>query len=365
MKTIFKNNKKLFLIIFVEIIIFSSLLYMLVTVSNYKKAEVKVKAKEVNYGNATVATLRNTLKDLYPVGSIYISVSNINPAATYGGTWEAFGTGRTLVGVDTSQTEFDTVEETGGSKYMPQHTHSFYAAWLYRDTQGYRYASGRTNSTASAGGSSNNWNFDGAIKWTSGPGSTITISGNSGTGGSGDSGNLAPYITVYMWKKTSDSGSPVVGTCRGCVYAYYTDTKVYGPYGSTLTNYTTDYTTLVDSVGNQRPYFLGHILDNDGKILRAYSCGVLNIGYPSEKVICLEHTPTGTSHTQNSKILKSLYHYFNSDKYECHDYTGGIHCTGSLIGYSNEAGHDDGGVGFYGGGGGCTIDLRGMYCYTD
>lgn len=44
-----------------------------------------------------------------------MSVNNVNPG-TYltGTTWVAWGAGRVPVGVDTTQTEFDTVEETGG-----------------------------------------------------------------------------------------------------------------------------------------------------------------------------------------------------------------------------------------------------------
>ena len=53
----------------------------------------------------------------YPVGSVFVSVSPTNPASVFGyGTWTAFGTGRVLVGVDVGDTDFDTVEETGGSK---------------------------------------------------------------------------------------------------------------------------------------------------------------------------------------------------------------------------------------------------------
>lgn len=53
----------------------------------------------------------------FPVGAIYTSVTGVNPATELGyGTWTAFGTGRVLVGVDTSDVDFDTVMETGGSK---------------------------------------------------------------------------------------------------------------------------------------------------------------------------------------------------------------------------------------------------------
>src|SRR5574344_1357679 len=55
----------------------------------------------------------------YPVGSIYISTSSTNPSSLYGGTWESYGQGRTLIGVGsgidangTVQTFY--VDQTGG-----------------------------------------------------------------------------------------------------------------------------------------------------------------------------------------------------------------------------------------------------------
>ena len=58
------------------------------------------------------------LETIYPVGSIYINAGvATNPGTLLGfGTWSAFGTGRTIVGVDSSDTDFDAVRETGGSK---------------------------------------------------------------------------------------------------------------------------------------------------------------------------------------------------------------------------------------------------------
>lgn len=66
------------------------------------------------------------INTIYPVGSIYMSVSSTNPGVTFGvGTWEAWGSGRVPVGVDSNDTSFDTVEETGGKKnnsYTPAGT---------------------------------------------------------------------------------------------------------------------------------------------------------------------------------------------------------------------------------------------------
>lgn len=53
---------------------------------------------------------------VHPVGSIYISVDSKNPGTVYGGTWAAFGAGRTLVGFSSSDTEFNAVEKTSGEK---------------------------------------------------------------------------------------------------------------------------------------------------------------------------------------------------------------------------------------------------------
>ena len=50
-------------------------------------------------------------------GGLYVNVTGTNPNTELGyGTWTAFGAGRVLVGLDAVDTEFDTAEETGGSK---------------------------------------------------------------------------------------------------------------------------------------------------------------------------------------------------------------------------------------------------------
>ena len=70
----------------------------------------------------------NFLDKIYPIGSIYISatLSTVDQVKNVlGGTWEVYGKGQTLVGIDTSQTEFNTIGKTGGAKsvsYTPKGT---------------------------------------------------------------------------------------------------------------------------------------------------------------------------------------------------------------------------------------------------
>ena len=132
------------------------------------------------------------LPSIYPVGCIYTEVTGVNPATTFGfGTWAAFGAGRCLVGVDTGQTEFDTVEETGGDKNLQSHTHT--ARQPYALNNG---TSGGVNGNSILGGV--NGVFGGSANFYS-----ALPSFNTGTEGSGTAGNLQPYITVYFWKRTA------------------------------------------------------------------------------------------------------------------------------------------------------------------
>lgn len=169
------------------------------------------------YGMLLKEYIQQFAKEMYPVGSIYMSVKNTNPSTYFGGTWVAWGTGRVPVGVNTSDTNFNTVEKTGGAStvtlattQIPSHTH----------------AKG-TLATAGAGAHSHNlqnqktaWGTSGGnrvlIDATSGytavtnkattsvQAHSHTISGSTAaTGGGGAHSNLQPYITCYMWKRTA------------------------------------------------------------------------------------------------------------------------------------------------------------------
>lgn len=66
-------------------------------------------------------TLEKLRNQMYPVGSLYFSTNSTSPATIYGGTWERYGKGRTLVSVNESDTDF-TAGATGGSK---THNHKY------------------------------------------------------------------------------------------------------------------------------------------------------------------------------------------------------------------------------------------------
>ena len=171
------------------------------------------------YGMLLKEYIQQFAKTMYPVGSIYLSVSPTNPSTYFGGTWVAWGSGRVPVGINTSDSNFNTVEKTGGASavtltasQMPSHTHTF---------------TGSSTTTNSAGGHTHNvgWDADGGggtsrytvhkagtsgaqgTSPTSNSGAhthTLTPKGKNGnTGGGGSHTNLQPYIVCYMWKRTA------------------------------------------------------------------------------------------------------------------------------------------------------------------
>jgi len=55
--------------------------------------------------------------DAWPVGSVFLTADARNPATTLGfGVWIPYGAGRFLVGLDSTDTDFDEIGETGGTK---------------------------------------------------------------------------------------------------------------------------------------------------------------------------------------------------------------------------------------------------------
>ena len=147
------------------------------------------------------AALIAVLDDVYPVGSIYTSVSATLPSAISSiGTWVAFGAGKVLVGQDAGDASFDTLEETGGSKnaIVVSHTHNLtdlgHAHNLTVTGIGAGGGSGEFTGTNGNPAPSNVANR----VITNTTGITIDSAGSSGT-----NANLQPYVVVKMWKRTA------------------------------------------------------------------------------------------------------------------------------------------------------------------
>ena len=152
---------------------------------------------------AGASSLGVIMTAIYPVGHVYTSVVSTNPASLLAGmsgtTWVAFGSGKTLVGLDSSDSSFNQIEETGGSKtdnttsgsttltiaQMPSHTHT-----LTPVIQSSIATDGEPNRVS--GGTANNGN--------------VTASPTGGGGGHTHTNShsiLQPYIVVYFWKRTA------------------------------------------------------------------------------------------------------------------------------------------------------------------
>lgn len=132
--------------------------------------------------------LMNTVVDtLHPVGSIYITTNHDNPGDLFGyGTWERYGSGRTLVSYDAFDSQFDTIGETGGAKThtltvneMPAHRHSI-------------------DFSAQVGGSGDRIPVGGVGGYVGTDQDAVRVAG----GGQAHN-NLQPYIVVYMWRRSA------------------------------------------------------------------------------------------------------------------------------------------------------------------
>ena len=196
----------------------------------------------------------------FPVGAIYMSTTSANPSTFWTGTtWQAFATGKTIVGIDTSDTDFNSVNKVGGSKEvvltipnLPTHNHtvgdnshshtangvgdhshtlndhSHYIAphqhatsWGEKNSKGYWGNYGTSNSyigSNATDGDNSMFLTSPVDQWTNGAGA-VGMSGSgahshtinatthshtlSNTGSNTAHSNLQPYIVTYIWKRIS------------------------------------------------------------------------------------------------------------------------------------------------------------------
>lgn len=122
-----------------------------------------------------------TSQGAYPVGAIYLSVTDTDPATLFGGTWERIG-GRFLLGADDTYTAGSTggeAEHTLTIDEMPRHNHEI-------------------DNLNSSGNATPFMTVQAQNK--------VGYGGNIQTmyaGGSKPHNNMPPYLAVYMWKRTA------------------------------------------------------------------------------------------------------------------------------------------------------------------
>jgi hypothetical protein len=141
-------------------------------------------------------SLANILQAVYPVGSIYISMSNISPASLFGGTWEQIedkfllGAGQAYIAGSTggqasvtlSQSQLpnvigDITMHSGGTATNISNVSGCFSAQITNEGK-YR---------------------DGGTVGTTAKSIGIVHFDNGGKGQSHN--NMPPYLTVYMWKR--------------------------------------------------------------------------------------------------------------------------------------------------------------------
>ena len=140
--------------------------------------------------DAISTAIVNNNKATHPLHSVLISFNNVNPG-TYitGTTWELTAQGKTLIGVDTEDTDFNTAKKTGGSK-----THTMTVQELVAHT----HTQVITNGTGGSVNGRADYVEDGTNM------NTYPQGCNTGSTGGGQAFSIMqPYITVYIWERTA------------------------------------------------------------------------------------------------------------------------------------------------------------------
>lgn len=195
----------------------------------------------------------NQIGKNYRIGDVIISISSENPSLQYGGEWELLCPGKTLICIDTQDSDFNTVEKTGGSKtvtltssQIPSHSHGLnghtHSFQVTSETAGGHTPSGSISTksltgtfTAMRGGASGVFTQKSESSYTYGGTGTTreivsmnashnhtftgdavaahshkvsgTTAGNSNmttsVGNNASHSNLQPYLVVYMWVKVA------------------------------------------------------------------------------------------------------------------------------------------------------------------
>ena len=160
---------------------------------------------------AKFAPMLDTMKKIYPVGSIYMSTVSTNPATLFGfGTWEAMPAGRVLLAQGKSSwgTTYNAGSTGGEATHqltvgeLPAHNHTASTNTTGNHTHQFQLygPNGNTNM---------NFPSDFDTNYARNKGTTLSAGNHShtininNTGSSQSHNNMQPYLAVYMWKRVS------------------------------------------------------------------------------------------------------------------------------------------------------------------
>lgn len=122
-----------------------------------------------------------TAQGAYPVGAIYLSVTEVDPSSLFGGTWKRIG-GRFLLGADSTYAAGSTGGEASHqltTAEMPSHNHAL---------DNYNVTGGTTSFMTVQANDKRGYS-----------GNVNTLY----TGGNQSHNNMPPYLAVYMWQRTA------------------------------------------------------------------------------------------------------------------------------------------------------------------
>lgn len=146
---------------------------------------IPINAENLNYNFNEVLNL------IYPIGSIIIKDSDTDYSNYLGFSWEKVFAGKTLVGLDTSDNDFNLVGKIGGEK-----THT-----LTVDEMPKHYHKQQGSTVENSGKLKVKMIYCDSINTTD-TGSTLGNDFGTGVaGGSQAHNNLQPYEVVAFWKR--------------------------------------------------------------------------------------------------------------------------------------------------------------------
>ena len=182
-----------------------------------------------------------SINDVYPVGSVYMSVKNVNPATLFGGTWVQIEDQFLLASGSTYTSTYDNngfANKTGGSAdavvvshnhtqnphthtqdshnhTQNSHSHNANSYKLVQTDDLKRTSERAYTSTNSSGikyfyhGSTGSYSLSANVKGTTATNNAATATNqnatatNNASGEDGTGKNMPPYLVVNVWKRTA------------------------------------------------------------------------------------------------------------------------------------------------------------------